>query len=297
LAVFTKSCFSLALFTAVTAASGQEAPQASADNSTIVVTGVKDSKQAIRNFVRDLTPAASNARISRLERAVCPVAFGIPGVQAAAVASRLRIVAKSVGLAVAGANCEPNVMVIVTADKKVLLEQMRKDRPDFLVSLSSRKIRALENSPGAAAAWQLADSDVNADGAEIPWDRKTGWNINSTITPASRLTVTARPRFYASIVIVERGALAGLTTTQLGDYAALTAYTGADPARLRSSSAPTILRVLDAPMGTAVPVTMTTWDYGFLSGFYTSGRDLRTPSQRSSIARTIAENIETAAHE
>jgi hypothetical protein len=265
---------------------------AAADQSEITVTGRKDSKQAVKDFVRDLTPIASSARISRLERLVCPAAFGIPKAQAVAVARRMRQVAKSVSLAVAGDNCVPNVLVLVTADKRALLELIRKQRPDYLVSLSEKDVDELENSAGPAAAWQLADSDVNADGAEIPWDPKSQWSINSTIDPPSRITVPARTRFYAAIVVVERSALAGLTTTQLADYAALRAYTGANPARLRNSNVPTILRILEAPMGTAIPLTMTSWDFGFLRGFYSSRRDLGTAAQRSSIANTMANEID-----
>lgn len=261
------------------------------DQSTIVVTGERPSRDAINNFVRSLTPVASNAQISRLERSVCPVTFGLPEVQAAAVARRMRLVARSVGLSTAKEGCTPNVLVIATFDKRALLELVRKERPDYLATLSREQVADLERAPGPALAWQLADSEVNADGTEMPWDPKTGWVINSTVVHASRLTVTARPRFYAAIVVVERHSLEGLTTTQLADYAAMRAYTGADPARLGSSSAPTILHVLDAPMGTAVPVTMTSWDFGFLHGFYASRRDVRTASQRSSIADTMGKDI------
>lgn len=275
-----------------TVASAQDAPRQPADQSVITVTGQKNSRRAIRDFVRDLTPVTSSGQISRLERSVCPVAFGLPEAQAAAVSRRMRLVAKAAGLAVSDDHCVPNVMIIVTADKKVLLELIRQQRPDYLVSVSPNEVDRLESLPGPAAAWHLADSDVNADGEEIPWDPNTGWYTNVTIVPASRLTVTARPRFYAAIVVVERHALVGLTTTQLADYAALRAYTGADPARLGNSSAPTILRVLEAPMGTAVPVTMTKWDFGLLRGFYSSRRDVGTASQRSSIAETMTKDLE-----
>ena len=89
----------------------------------------------------------------------------------------------------------------------------------------------------------------------------------------------ARPQFGAAVVVVEGSALAGLTLTQLGDYAAMRAYSGADPARL-PSSAPTILRVVDAPLGSEVPVTMTNWDFSFLRGLYAGDWNLFKAAQQ-----------------
>ena len=88
-------------------------------------------------------------------------------------------------------------------------------------------------------------------------------------------------------MVVERRALVGMTTTQLGDYAAIRALTGADPARLGNSGAPTILRVLDVPVGGEAPVTMTKWDYDFLNGYYDAQRSLSAAAQRSAISRSM----------
>jgi hypothetical protein len=94
------------------------------------------------------------------------------------------------------------------------------------------------------------------------------------------------------VVLVERKALVGLTTTQLADYAALRALTAADPARLANSGAPTILHVLDVPIGGAAPITMTSWDFGFLQNYYDAQRNLGTGAQRSAIARGMTQDLE-----
>jgi hypothetical protein len=285
----------LSLLIAATPAAAQDA--APADQSAIVVTGEKNTKQAIRDFVRALTPVGSSEQISRFELSVCPAVFGLPQAQAAAIARRMRLVAQSAGLDLGSASCTPNVLVIVTAEKKALLEQLQKIRPNYFGELSTRQIIKLENSPGPAAAWQLAGSEVNSDGVEIPSDRDSAKidfeaPVNSTITNPSRLTVPTRPRFVAAVVVVESAALNGLTTTQLSDYATMRTLGAADPERLQKSNAPTILRILDAPMGTEVPITMTDWDFGFLRGMYTGRRDLRTAAQRSSIGDTVAKQVE-----
>lgn len=276
--------------TLTTPALAQEAPPP--DQSTIVVTGEKNTQQAIKDFVRDLTPVAPSVQISRFEHSVCPVAVGLPRAQAQAVANRMRRVATSTGIAVGGSGCTPNVVVIVTSDKKALIEQLAKNRPDYFGDLPNHRIADLRRQPGPAAAWQLAGPQVNADGMPIDWDPSMQVPVNRTITPASRLTVPARPQFDAAVVVVERAALDGLTTTQLADYAAMRAYTGADPTRVRNANTPTILRVLEAPMGSAIPVTMTGWDLAFLQGFYSSRRDVTNSAQRSAIGEKMNEQLE-----
>jgi hypothetical protein len=60
-----------------------------------------------------------------------------------------------------------------------------------------------------------------------------------------------------------------------------------DPARLPASSPATILKVLEAPMGSEVPLTLTAWDLSFLKGLYASGGNLFAASQRSEIRRRV----------
>ena len=289
----TRPLRALLLFAALAVTAGAAAAQdaqAPGDQS-IIVTGRKVTKQEIKDFVRDLTPVSSAIQISRFERAVCPAAFGLPPAQAQAVANRMRRVAKSIGLAVGGDHCAPNVVVIVASDKRALIEQLAKQRPDYLGDIPNRRIAELGRQPGPAAAWQIAGPEVNADGMEINTDLNDAAPTNRTITPPSRLTIAARPQFDAAVVVVERAALAGLTTTQLADYAAMRAYAGADPARIRDPGAPTILRILDAPMGSAVPVTMTSWDFAFLNSFYAGRRDVTTAAQRSAIGKKMTDDL------
>ena len=275
-----------------TSAEAQPAPAAPAGpgDETIVVTGQKDSKEAIDQFVRSLTPAPSGGQLSRFEHAVCPAVFGLGTAQAQAVQQRIRLVAKSVGIAVGGDRCPANVLLLVTSDKKAFLEELRRHRADYF-GLSDRRFRDLERQSGPAAAWQVQGPAMTADGVELTEDTTQGVVVNRTIDRSSRITVAVHPQFDASVVVVERKALVGLTTTQLADYAAIRALTGADPARLANSGAPTILHVLEIPIGAEAPVTMTKWDYEFLSGFYAARRNLSTAAQRSEISRSMSQQL------
>lgn len=278
------------LIAAAALASEQPAAQP-ADSSTITVTAERNPKRRIADFVRALTPVHSGQQLSRFEQSVCPAVSGLPPAQERAVAERLRSVAHSVGLAVVSARCDPNLVVIVTPDKTALLEQLRKQRPEYFGDLSGSDIRRILRQPGPAAAWQLDGAMLNARGVAIRTDPSYGVPINRTTDPGSMITAAARPQFAAAIVVVDQRALAGLTTTQLADYAAMRALARTDPSKL-APNAPSILGILEAPMGASVPVTLTDWDFGFLRGLYTSDPTLRPGAQRSAIANTVAKRIQ-----
>jgi hypothetical protein len=279
----------------VSALASPAVPQApAAGDQPIVITGQKDTQKTVQDFVKALTPVESHGQLSRFEHEVCPKVFGIPEAQARAVEDRVRLVAKTVGVVVGGQHCTPNVLLLVTSDKKAFLKELQRHASNDY-GISDHQFHLLEDQPGHAAAWQVQGPMMNADGNEITEDSE-GFPVNRTIIPSSRITVPVRPQFDASVVVVERRALVGLTTTQLADYVAVRALTGADPLKLANSGAPTILRVLDVPIGGEAPVTMTRWDFDLLSGFYDAKRDLSTAAQRSAIARGMTNDLQHGPH-
>lgn len=284
------------LAAALSALASPAVPQAApAADQTIVVTGQRDQQKAVEDFVRALTPVESHGQLSRFEHEVCPAVFGLAEPQARAVEDRIRLVAKSVGIVVGGEHCTPNVLLLVTSDKKAFLQELQRHSSNDY-GISDGEFRRLEQQPGHAAAWQVQGPMMTADGVDLTEDATQGVVVNRTIDPSSRITVPAHPQFDASVVVVERRALVGLTTTQLADYTAVRALTGADPAKLGNSGAATILHVLDVPIGSEAPITMTKWDLDFLSGFYDAHRDLRTSAQRSAIAKSMTQDLERGPH-
>ena len=275
-------------------AAAQEAPPAT-DSSQIVVRGKKDIDRDIRDFVGALAESPGVRQLSRFEREVCPVAVGLAPVQREAVAVRMRRVAEAAGLRVGSSSCVANVVVVVTDNKRKFLEALRRKQPSYFGELSSAQIRRLITQPGPAAAWQLQGPPISARGTEIHVDPSMDLPVNRTTEPASRITAPARPQFDAAVVVVESAALAGLTTTQLADYAAMRAYAGTDPSRIDGSTATTILKVLEAPMGSEVPASLTHWDLGFLRGLYHGPANLYAAAQRSAIRREVARQLETQA--
>ena len=282
---------------AAASAAAQPAPAqpeaAAPGNEPIIVTGEKNQQKTITDFVHALTPTLWNGQISRFEHSVCPAAVGLAPRQRDAVEQRIRLVAKAAGVAVDGPRCGPNVVLIVTSDKKAFMEELRHHHGEYFGDMTRERIHALEREPGPAAAWQLRGPPINAAGVDLYEDPSTGVYVNRTIEGSSRLTEAVRPQFDAAVVVVERKSLPGLTVTQLADYAAIRALTGADPQRLGNSGAPTILHVLDVPIGGETPITMTSWDLAFLKGFYDVRRNMHASAQRSAIANSVTKEVKS----
>lgn len=277
------------LSAALAAQQPSPAANGSADQA-IVITGQKDQRKAIQDFVGALTAVPSNQQLSRFEHEVCPAVYGLPKPQADAVAARIRLVAKNVGIVVGGASCAPNVLLLVTSDKTAFLKELQRHSADYF-GLTDKQFRDLERTPGPAVAWQTKGPAMSEDGVDLTEDTTAGLVLNRTIDPPSRMTEAVHPQFDTSVVVVERKALVGMTVTQLADYTALRALTGADPAKLANSSAPTILHVLNVPIGQAAPITMTSWDFSFLQSYYDARRNLHTAAQRSAIGENMSKQL------
>jgi hypothetical protein len=259
-----------------------------AGDQEIVVTGNADVERQLADFVEALTQAPAGGQLSRFESDVCPTAAGVSPEFKEAMVGRMKMVAKAAGLAIGGKRCVPNVLLVVTGDKRAFLKWLREKHPYYFSGLPTSTVRRLIAEPGPASAWQIEGPPLNAEGREL--GAHLGVPINKTTRPGSRLSTSGRPQFAAAAVVVESKALEGLTTIQLADYAALRAFTRADPSKL-PASAPTILNILEAPMDAEVPVTLTSWDLAFLRSFYGAPVNLSVVSQRSRIRRVVKQEL------
>jgi hypothetical protein len=263
------------------------APVQSSDQD-VIVTGTLAREQEIRDFVGALTrQVPMTGQISRFEAAICPAAYGLSAPVRATIVNRMRQVAAYVGLRVAGETCRPNLLLMVTRDKRAFLGQLATRHPEFFDyrEYSPRRVIA---QPGPVSAWH-EEVEFNADGQ--PLSVQGGFSVNRTGRAQSHITAATRPVFIAAAVVVESGALTGLSTIQLADYALMRGLARTDPHRLTPSSPPSILTAIEAPMGSEVPITITRWDLGFLRGLYASQANLRAPQQRAQIDRQVGAEL------
>ena len=254
----------------------------------VIVTGRLEREREIRDFVGALTQSAPmTGQISRFEDAICPAAYGLSASVRETIVNRMRQVAAYVGLRVARAGCRPNLLLMVTRDKRAFLGQLADRYPQYFDEEENSPRRVIAQ-PGPVSAWHAA-IELNAEGQ--PLSVQGGFGVNRTGRGQSHITASTRPVFTAAAVVVESQALTGLSTIQLADYALMRGLARTDPHRLTAASPPSILTAIEAPMGSEVPITITRWDLGFLRGLYASQANLRAPQQRGEIGRQVGSEL------
>jgi hypothetical protein len=146
---------------------------------------------------------------------------------------------------------------------------------------------------GPVTTWQV-EGTLDANGVPVSEAaskaRPFGYKMIVS-TDSSRLRPASRPYFKAGFVVLEMNALVGITTTQLADYAAMRLFTQSDPEEIKTLSSPTILKLLDTPMGGSAPITLTAWDMSFLKGLYSSEGRQYANRQRSQIRHEMKRDI------
>lgn len=266
-----------------------QAPQEQPDPEEIVVTG-RQFEEQLNDFVDALTPAPRSETIARFEENICPAVRGLTVSQNDGITTRLRAVASAAGMRLGRPGCRANALLIVTDDKSRLISALLRRASWFFGDLTPTEIGRLSRAPGPSAAWQLKEL-VDLAGHPLQLDPETGYYIGRSTQTSSRTRPSARWVFQGTVLIVERPALDGLNTTQLADFAAMRLFARTDPARLAGTGAPTILNILEAPMGSEIPLTLTTWDLAFLRGLYASSSTGFAASQRSEIRRDMIDAL------
>jgi hypothetical protein len=274
------------------AGAAQDVPPGN-EQAPIVVQGRRDRDAEIRELVESLPPASADGHISRFEHSACPAVIGLSPAQKLAMVSRMRAVGTAAGVPMGSSRCRANVVIIVTSDKRELIELLRRRFSFYLGDLSSPQIAALERSPEPAVWWPL-NGLVDADGREVG-SQLGSVPVVRTTRPASRITDEAHEEFVGSVLVVEARAVLNLTPVQLADYAAMRTFSGADPARLPDRNLSTILTVLDAPVGSEVPITLTHWDLAFLRSLYASDANDHAFEQRGEIRRGMDRRLDRPA--
>jgi hypothetical protein len=160
--------FALATVAAAGLANSQTAA-ASADQP-IIVTGEVNTRDAVKQFVRALTPTLFAGQISRFEHSVCPRVVGLPPHQSDAIVQRIRLVAKAAGIAVDKEPCDADIVLIVTSDKRAFIEQLRHHKGEYFGDMVGFRIRNLEREAGPAAGWEVRGPTVNAEGVDLDSD-------------------------------------------------------------------------------------------------------------------------------
>jgi hypothetical protein len=290
-----------ALFAAVAAmlalpAAAQEQPGKPPAPHDVIVVGnrapdEKALEKQIHDFVRGMTPSAGTDPLARFENGkLCPLVSGLTPDKDQAIAERIRRVAAAARIGVARANCpHANVLLLFANDKEAMIRLLRAKYPPLLRDAQGDPI-VVPKEDGPVAVWRLS-GEVDRDGVPLRKMAGGGPYLSRSTIRGSRLLASARPVYLMSVVVIERRAVNGLSTTEIGDYATMRALSDATPAQARGTGAPTILTVFETPMGTEMPLTLTAWDMSFLHGLYAAPANLYAGAQRSAIGEAMKREI------
>ena len=265
-------------------------PASQPANQEIIVEGTRGSDRQIRDFVKALTEAPVFGQIGRFHAAVCPAAMGLLPVQNAALAARMRAVAAAADIGVAPAGCTPNAFVIVAPDKKAAIQELYRRYPSYFAGLTPNQVASLAAAPGPATAWQIS-TRLSAEGEVLKKAGGAGYYILENSNSPSRVKGATIPAFVASMVVIDRHFAAGLSVTQLADYAAMRTFADTTPAKAAGVRAPSILTILDEAPDKLVPVTLTHWDLAFLKSLYATSNAYYAAYQRGDMERVVSKEL------
>jgi hypothetical protein len=288
------------LTASVMAASAQALSGSPQENITVTAT---KSREILDKFAKAFTvPTKLTGKIARWESGICPVTVGQPAQLTASITQRVRDVATTVGAPVSSVkSCTPNVEIIFTTTPQALLDNVRKNDPDYLgYATTSAQQDALATVTRPVQAWYTTETiDLNGM-RRVDSGRRLGTGItmsNFTALPCAscgsanrdpiylpdatyarvtgnRISDGSRSGFNHVLIAIDSGKLAGRQFGPLTDYIAMLVLT-----QLNSldtcQEVPSIVNMMATNCDQKVE-GMTPTDLAYLRGLYQmdSGKSL-----------------------
>ena len=303
---FASAAAALALVAAAPAAA-QTAPQPAGESTPVeplVVTA--PTREVISEFVRNISAPTRERKLARWNKTICPATLGLQRRYAEYLNDRLAAAAMQAGVKVGKPGCSPDLLIIVTADPKALLDQMAAEHGDFFAvntfahdrtsAGGGQDFAAFLASPEPVRWWHVS-ATVSAEGRPLGSSANTIRVTSATadgkgfgsppalrVTSPSRLRDTVREDFQHALLIVDAGQARGVSYQALSDYVAMAALAQLDP-RADTAGVPTILNLFKADAASR-PDGLTDWDRAYLRGLYGARAD--APDLRSQRGRILS---------
>ena len=294
-----------------------------APSESVTVTATK-SREVLGKFAKAFeTPTKLTGKIARWQRRVCPVAVGQEPAFTRFITQRVKYIALAAGAPVnTEASCIPNIEIVFTATPQALLDNVRKNDPEYLgYAQSSAQKGALATVTRPIQAWYTTETvDFNgkrrpdsgggdpdstgstfdqANEAAGPEFDVRGLGMQTSIkglpqymTSGSRIDDGIHSGFSHILIVIDSTKLAGQKIVPLADYISMLALT-----QLNSLDAcqqlPSIVNILAANCGHAAD-GLTQFDLAYLQGLYRMGAGRLPVLQRNEIADTMTEILAKA---
>lgn len=291
-----------------TLAGRAQAPTPPQENVTVTAT---KSREMLDKFAKAFTtPTKLTGKIARWEKGICPVAVGQEPAFTAFVTARVKAIAMAAGAPVSDAkSCTPNVEIVFTNAPQDLLDNIRKNDPDYLGYAETSALKdKLATVTRPIQAWYMTET-IDLDGmrridsarrkgsgiamsnfSAFKMPESMGMNRDPLFLPdATYARVTgnhindgARSGFSHITIAVDAKKLAGQDFIPLTDYIAMLALTQLNSLDV-CQQLPSIVNKL-APNCDQQPDGMTATDLAYLHGLYQMDADKSLLFQQNDIA-------------
>jgi hypothetical protein len=238
----------------------------------IVVSAKPDPKpdqSEVTAQVRSITVSDNlfDKPLALFARPICPGVLGMPVDAAELVVGRIRDNIERVGLSLAKeGDCKPNLIVGFVGSGKTDIANMMSKTGSMLSMLTVQERRELKNETGPVHAWAVT-AVRSLEGMDL-----IGGDTNLTQPPTlnanashSLISLSARRDIDLSVVLMDIGAVDGMTVNQLADYATMRGVARTRPVK-GTTSYGTILNLFDPD--SIHPRELTTFDVAYLKSVY-----------------------------
>ena len=259
-----------------------------AELEAVTVTGRKREqvfRERVQTFVSSLRAGSLGESLARWQVPVCPYVSGASERQNEFIRLHIRQVAREAGVYLASADCDANLVVVLTVEPEELLRQWWGEQH-----------RLFNADRGVAGVERFLESDEGIRAWYNACDVAPGWakgNPERRGLPCgsgqlgSRLTWNAVRAIYSVIVVVDLARIESLNVGQVADYVAMVGL-----AHIRRNAElgklPSILRLF-TETGDARPRGLTSWDKTFLRSMYAT--DSTAISQARQVMASMGQEL------
>jgi len=272
------------------------APAANADedHNIIIVTGEKQRKKKINNFIKSAINI-SESQYARFSAPVCPTAMGLNAEYNKVIVDRMRAVTKAAGVRTASDDCDPNMAIVAIKDPKDFVSLLRNKHPSAFGKMSIPDRDKIISGPGPTYAWNTTYS-VGAGGARNSAAGGTGSGSSAVDgfgsdggaqtynSSNSRINTSIEKDISMSILVIEKSALLGVNLRQVADYGVMRLLANTDEPEQTNVSERSVLTLFsDRAEGYEAPQSVTAWDLALLKSLYSTKNNVSAALQRSAM--------------
>ncbi|WP_230770757.1 hypothetical protein [Sphingomonas sp. Leaf4] len=258
-------------------------PQQPAEGEIVVTAAQRDAmRETARRVEAVLPPTTIDQPLARFTDPICPGVVGLSRETGQAIVDRIGIVADGIGLRIGAPGCDPNVLLIVTADGRAMVRGLMTRRTANLRAQTLADMRRILGEPGGARGWvEWETRSRDGERATVSGDGPPTLEVQG----ASRLANAFRRDIVSAVVVIDTAAATTRSPLQIADYVAMRALADARPGR--RIEAESILAAFAPGDGQATPDTLTPFDRGILRGLYSGQGNVTAGMKRATMVRAI----------